>query len=249
MINAPPRPPLGPEEESKARRVRAMFQAIAPRYDLLNHLLSLNVDRRWRKRAVRRLLNGRAGAGRYLDACAGTLDLATELVRQPGFQGWVVGCDFVFSMLRRGVTKTAGLPIAAACADALCLPFPDACLDGAMVAFGVRNLAALDLGLQELQRVLKPGAPLVILEFAVPDRQPLRALYLFYFRRLLPWIGRLVSRHRSAYAYLPASVLEFPPPAELAGRLQAAGFTQVAWETYTGGIVATHRGSRGAHPA
>src|SRR5947207_8786941 len=169
---------------AKRSYVRSMFTAIAPRYDLLNHLLSLNVDRSWRPTAVARLGWEPKPAGVYLDLCAGTLDLAAELARQNGFRGRVIGADFVVPMLARGRDKAARtVPVAA---DALQLPFSTARFDGAVVGFGVRNLADLDSGLREAYRVLKPGARFVILEFATPRFPPLRALYLFYFRRILP---------------------------------------------------------------
>lgn len=238
------RPSALPPTEEKAAHVRRMFSSIAPRYDLLNHLLSLNVDRLWRRRAVDRLGWERAPGGLYLDNCAGTLDLAVELARRPAFRGRVVGSDFTFAMLERGAPKTERLAVAPACADALRLPFADAAFDGATVGFGVRNLADLDAGLREMARVLKPGARLVILEFTTPRWQPFRGLYLFYFRHLLPAVGRMVSKHGSAYSYLPESVLAFPEPPELAARMEAAGFGEVAWETLTGGIAAIHRGTR-----
>ena len=219
-----------------------MFTAIAPRYDFLNHLLSLNVDRRWRRAAVTRLGWEAKPDGVYLDVCAGTLDLAATLARTPGFRGTVVGADFVVPMLVQGRGKAAAArPVAA---DALALPFADARFDGAMVAFGVRNLADLDAGLQETARVLKPGSRFVVLEFATPRAASLRTLYLFYFRRLLPVIGRAVSKHRDAYTYLPESVLEFPEPDALARRLEDAGFQRVGYELLTGGICAVHHGAR-----
>jgi demethylmenaquinone methyltransferase / 2-methoxy-6-polyprenyl-1,4-benzoquinol methylase len=233
-----------PSRAEKAAAVRGMFAAIAPRYDLLNHLLSLNIDRRWRRTAVDALLDGRSRDGMYLDGCAGTLDLALELARRPGFSGRVVGADFAEPMLRHGTGKIGSARVSPAAADALRLPFPDAVFDAAMVGFGVRNLADLDAGLRELARVLRPGGRVVILEFAIPHRQPLRGLYLLYFRRLLPRIGRLVSRHGSAYSYLPASVLEFPEPRALADRMAAAGFADVRWRRRTGGIVAVHVAER-----
>jgi demethylmenaquinone methyltransferase/2-methoxy-6-polyprenyl-1,4-benzoquinol methylase len=145
-------------------------------------------------------------------------------------------------MLKLGRGKSARTaPVAA---DALALPFPDACADGAMVAFGVRNLADLDAGLAEAARVLRPGARFVVLEFATPRFAPLRWAYLFYFRRVLPAIGRVVSKHRDAYTYLPESVLAFPEPAALARRIEAAGFSDVAFDSLTGGICVLHYGTR-----
>ena len=228
--------------DAKRSYVRSMFSAIAPRYDLLNHLLSLNVDRHWRRAAVARLGWEAKPDGVYLDLCAGTLDLAAALARSTGFRGTVVGADFVRAMLERGRGKAARTrPVAA---DALALPFGDRHFDGAMVAFGVRNLADLDAGLHEAARVLKPGARFVVLEFTTPRSGALRALYLFYFRHVLPTIGRAVSKHRDGYSYLPESVLEFPDPERFAGRLAAAGFTHVGFEFLTGGICAVHHGTR-----
>jgi len=219
-----------------------MFTAIAPRYDLLNHLLSFTVDRYWRRAAVRRLGWERKPDGVYLDLCSGTLDLAAALARAPGFRGTVIGADFVVPMLARGRGKAGRTrPVGA---DALALPFPDGRFDGAMVAFGVRNLADLDAGLRETHRVLRRGARFVVLEFSTPRFAPLRALYLFYVRRVLPAIGRAVSKHRDAYSYLPESVLEFPGPEALARRLAAAGFSGVRYELLSGGICAVHHGAR-----
>jgi demethylmenaquinone methyltransferase / 2-methoxy-6-polyprenyl-1,4-benzoquinol methylase len=222
-----------------------MFTAIAPRYDFLNHLLSLNVDRSWRRAAVARLGWEAKPDGTYLDLCAGTLDLAAELARRDGFRGRVIGADFVVPMLARGREKAPPPPrMVPVAADALALPFPAARFDGALVGFGLRNLADLDSGLREAARVLKPGARFVILEFATPRLAPLRAVYLLYFRRILPAIGRLVSKHRDAYTYLPESVLSFPEPEALSQRLEAAGFSRVGFERLTGGICAVHYGTR-----
>lgn len=219
-----------------------MFTAIAPRYDLLNHLLSLNVDRRWRRQAVARLGWEAKPEGRYLDLCAGTLDLAATLGRQQGFRGSVIGADFVLPMLTLGKDKSKSVrPVNA---DALELPFPNASFDGATVGFGVRNLMDLDAGLSEAARVLRPGARFVILEFSTPVRQPLRGLYFFYFRKLLPGIGRLISKHGDAYTYLPESVLAFPEPDELAARMRRQGFSDVKYERLLGGICAIHVGVR-----
>jgi demethylmenaquinone methyltransferase / 2-methoxy-6-polyprenyl-1,4-benzoquinol methylase len=237
-----------PPADSKASEVRRMFGAIAPRYDFLNHLLSVNRDRVWRRQAVDRLLETAPTDGVFLDACAGTFDLAVELADRPTFSGTVLGFDFAYPMLDAGRGKLDGRAIAPACADALNLPLPDGSVDGAMVAFGVRNLASLDAGLKEFARVIREGGRIVILEFMTPQWQPFRAGYLLYFRRVLPLIGRLVSRHGSAYSYLPASVLEFPEPAELAARLERAGFGEVGWDVLTGGVVAVHRGRRDRRP-
>lgn len=234
-----------PPPDTKATEVRRMFGAIAPRYDLLNHLLSANRDRAWRRRAVDRLIEGAPPDGVYLDACAGTFDLSVELADRAAFTGTVLGFDFAYPMLDAGRDKLDGRQIEPACADALRLPLPDASVSGAMVAFGVRNLADLDAGLRELARVIRPGGRVVVLEFMTPQWQPFRALYLSYFRHVLPLVGRLVSRHGSAYAYLPASVLQFPEPDELARRMERAGFSDVRWESMTGGIVAVHRAVRG----
>ncbi|HEX9726919.1 MAG TPA: ubiquinone/menaquinone biosynthesis methyltransferase [Gemmatimonadales bacterium] len=229
-----------PSRDEKRSYVRGMFTAIAPRYDFLNHLLSLNVDRWWRRRAVRRLRWDRVPDGTYLDSCAGTLDLAAELARRNGFRGRVVGADFVVPMLRLGRTKTARvMPVGA---DALVLPFGDQSFEGATVGFGVRNLVDLRDGLAELRRVLKPGGRAVILEFTTPTAWPIRPLYLFYFRHLLPLIGKIVSKHRDAYSYLPNSVLSFPEPSDLAGLMRDVGFGAVGYECLTFGIVAVHWG-------
>lgn len=224
--------------------VQRIFAAIAPRYDLLNHLLSANLDRGWRRRAVNRLGWEPNPEGVYLDVCAGTMDLAAELGNRAEFNGRVVAADFVQDMLKRGEGKTTrAMP---ATADALTLPFGDATFDGAMVGFGVRNLTDLDAGLREAARVLKPSARFVILELSLPQRNPLRGLFGFYFRRVLPRIGRLVSKHRDAYDWLPASVTAFPGPQALAERMRAAGFSEVKWETMAGGICAIHVGTREA---
>jgi demethylmenaquinone methyltransferase/2-methoxy-6-polyprenyl-1,4-benzoquinol methylase len=226
----------------KRTYVRGMFHAIAPSYDFLNHMLSLNLDKRWRRKAVERLNWERVPDGRFLDLCAGTLDLAATLARQPGFRGLVVGSDFVPRMLRLGRGKAER--IVSVTADALELPHADRAFDGATVGFGVRNLMDLDAGLREAARVLKPGARYVILEMSIPAWQPLRGLFLLYFRRILPSIGRLVSHHSNAYTWLPESVLAFPEPKALAERMTGAGFRDVTWDLLFGGICAVHVGTR-----
>ncbi len=237
-------PPASQSPHSEQQAVREMFSAIAPHYDFLNHFLSLGIDRRWRRAAVDRLGWEARPDGLYLDACAGTLDLAAELARRSGFAGRVVGADFSAPMLKLGAGKARPGAVRPAAADTLDLPFPAGRFDGAMVAFGIRNLADLDAGLGELARVLRPGARLVILEFTTPVWAPFRALYLFYFHRLLPLIGRAISRHPTAYSYLPASVSTFPAPDALRERLELAGFRDSAYSLLTGGIAALHWGTR-----
>lgn len=233
-----------PPAEEKAGRVRRMFGEIAGRYDFLNHLLTLNIDRRWRARAVDRLLHDAPLDGLYLDACAGTMDLAVEVAARPGFDGLVVASDFARPMLEAGRHKVRGLAVAETCGDALRLPHPDRTFHGAIVGFGVRNFADLDAGLRELTRVLRPGGRLVILELSTPARAPLRRVYDLYFTRVLPWIGRAVSGHEVAYAYLPASVGVFPPPDALADRMAAAGLSGVRHRRLLAGIAAIHEGVR-----
>ena len=228
--------------EAKRSYVREMFSAIAPRYDFLNHALTLNIDRGWRRRAVHQLDWRRAPDGVYLDLCAGTLDLAIQLERQRGFRGTVIGADFAIPMLELGKAKSSRVrPVGA---DALGLPFPDKAFDGCMVGFGVRNLADLDGGLREIARVLKPGGRVVILDLSLPRRWPIRPLYLCYARYVLPLIGRLVSKHTSAYEYLPASVRRFSSPAELVRRLEQAGFRDARGNDLTLGIAMLVTGVR-----
>src|ERR1022692_257509 len=195
---------------AKREYVRGVFTDIAPQYDLLNHLLSLNADRGWRRAAVDQLGWQQAPTGTYLDLCAGTLDLAAELGNRTGFGGHVVAADFVTAMLRGGAGKSAR--VTATAADALRLPFADAAFDGASVGFGVRNLMDLDAGLREAARVLKPGARFVVLEFTTPQSQPIRAMYLTYLRLVLPRVGRIVSKHRTAHDLLSAAMRVFSGP-------------------------------------
>ena len=229
----------GPE---KRVYVREMFTAIAPTYDRLNRIISFSLDQRWRRAAVRRLGWERRPNGRYLDLCAGTMDFGAMLAREPGFRGRVVAADFAPAMLRAGRAKSAGLrPVSA---DALELPFPDAAFDGAMVGWGMRNLVDLDAGLAEAARVLGTGARLVILEMTLPPGRRLRGIYQLYFRRVLPWIGRRISKHTTAYTWLPESTQVFPPPPDLARRMREQGFADVRWRLLLGGICALHEGTR-----
>jgi len=229
----------GPE---KRAYVRDIFSAIAPTYDRLNRIISFRLDQSWRRYAVARLGWEREPEGIYLDLCAGTLDFAAALARLPGFRGRVAAADFARSMLEQGRDKSDRVdPIAA---DVLDLPFAAEQFDGAMIGWGVRNLVDLDSGLAEAARVLKPGARLVILEMAVPEQPLLRSGFQLYFRRIMPWIGRLISKHTTAYSWLPESARVFPPPAELARRLSAQGFEDVHYKLFMGGVCAMHVGTR-----
>lgn len=243
MRDAPTHTDFLDDPDDKARSVRRMFGGIARRYDLLNHLLTMNIDRRWRRLAVTRLLDGGPSTGRYLDACAGTMDLAVETCAGRGFEGLVVASDFSRPMLQAGLAKITGLPVLPTCGDALRLPHPDRTFDGVIVGFGVRNFANLDAGLRELARVVRPGGRVVILELSMPASRPVRWLFLVYFTRILPWIGRVVSKHATAYSYLPASVREFPGPRELAERMRRVGMEQVRYEALAGGTAAVHVGT------
>ena len=224
---------------SKEVQIQKIFSEIAPRYDLLNHLLSANIDKVWRKKAIGHLGWEVCRSGCYLDSCAGTFDLGLELVKEDDFSGAVVAGDFALPMLKRGLPKITSqiLPV---CGDALRMPFPNEIFDGAMVGFGIRNLSDLDTGFVELARLLRPGAKLVILEFSVPPNWILRKLYHFYFHNILPVIGRMLSGHTWAYTYLPESVKDFPEPQELSESLLQAGFQEVDWKYLTGGVVTIH---------
>jgi demethylmenaquinone methyltransferase/2-methoxy-6-polyprenyl-1,4-benzoquinol methylase len=228
--------------DGKRTYVQRIFSEIAPRYDLLNRLLSLGIDRRWRATALERLDWRRVPDGTYLDLCAGTLDVGAALSRQAGFAGRILGADFAEPMLRAGRGKAPREVLVPVAADALALPVRDASFDGAIVAFGIRNVADLAAGLAEVHRVLKPGARFVILEFSTPRFPLVRTAYLFYFHRILPLIGRLVSGHRTAYTYLPRSVANFPETGALAAAMTRAGFRDVRFETLTLGIAAIHVG-------
>jgi demethylmenaquinone methyltransferase/2-methoxy-6-polyprenyl-1,4-benzoquinol methylase len=228
----------------KRAYVKRIFSEIAPRYDLLNHVLSLNIDRRWRRAAIAELGLERNPAGTYLDLCAGTLDVARAVASTLGFQGLVIGADFAEPMLVAGAKKVRGTSVAPVAADAVELPVAPQSLSGAIVAFGIRNVAGLNECLVETFRVLAPGARFVILEFSTPRMRLVKTFYLFYFNRVLPLIGRLVSGHRTAYTYLPRSVANFPVEEELATRMKSAGFTAVRWRSLSLGVAAIHVGER-----
>jgi demethylmenaquinone methyltransferase/2-methoxy-6-polyprenyl-1,4-benzoquinol methylase len=242
-VATPPSPILPADRATKRAFVRDIFSAIAPRYDLLNHLLSFNVDRRWRRRAIAELNWERAPTATYLDLCAGTLDVAAALAGQRGFGGRVLGADFAEPMLRAGRDKVS-LAVSPLVADALELPLAGGSAAGAIVAFGIRNVSDLDTALAEVHRVLSPGARFVILEFTTPRQPVMRALYHLYFHRVLPFIGGVVSGHRAAYRYLPASVAQFPAEEELAARIRGAGFADVRWTSLSFGIAAIHVGTK-----
>ena len=239
-----------PQNESatnieQAHRVREMFAAIATRYDLLNHLLSFNIDKRWR-RGVTRLLQSTLPRGetRILDVACGTGDLSFALNEREG--ATVVGIDFCRPMLEIGAAKSTkqhpAVPFIEG--DALQLPFVDRSFDAATIAFGLRNLPNFEKGLAELLRVLKPGGRAVVLEFSKPTVPLLRPLFRFYLTKLLPLVGGLISRSRNAYQYLPDSVARFPNQDDLARTMAAAGFVDVSYKNLSGGIAAIHIGTR-----
>lgn len=227
----------------KSRYVRRMFSEIAPRYDLLNHVLSLNIDRAWRRSAIRELRIARDPGGTYLDLCAGTLDVSA-MIAGSHKSARIIGADFAEPMLRAGISKIGGKHIAPVTADALMLPLRENTVSGAIVAFGIRNVADLDQGLREVHRVLRPGSRFVILEFSTPRSRVVNSAYQLYFNHILPRIGGIVSGHGTAYHYLPKSVANFPATEALAERMRAAGFANVAWRTFTMGIVAIHTGEK-----
>lgn len=221
----------------EASTIRRMFAGVAPRYDLLNHVLSLGIDRRWRCEVVSSL--SLESGDRVLDVCCGTGDLALEIAPRAR----CAACDFTWEMLTRAQEKStrAGAPIRLAAADALRLPFPSGAFDAATVGFGVRNLEDLGAGLRELRRVLRPGGVLAILEFSQPTHPLLRGLYRFYLHGLLPVVGRVLSKRQGAYRYLADSIAGFPDPETLCRFLVDAGFRDASYRQLTGGIVAIHK--------
>ncbi len=236
--------PAGAEDEqSSAAAVRQMFDSIAPRYDLLNHVLSCNIDRIWWRRTARRFRRTlERPEASILDICCGTGDMTLALLRhRPQGAKPVIAADFSHAMLTRGAEKLRSHNAAVVEADALHLPLPDNNLDLITTAFGFRNLANYKAGLREFCRVLKPGGELGILDFGEPGGI-IGKLYASYFRRILPAIGARISGRASAYSYLPASVHRFPPPAEMLDLMQKTGFTDVSWTPYTFGIAGLYRG-------
>ena len=226
--------------EDHARRVREMFARISPRYDLLNHLLSMNIDRRWRRAVTRKLRTILPEDAQLLDIACGTGDLSIELFDNVSAQ--VIGLDFCRPMLEIAARKASEIFFVEA--DALRLPFADASFDGLTIAFGLRNLSNVEEGLKEMRRILRPGGWAAILEFSTPVVPGFRGLFDFYLWRVLPRVGAWISGSRSAYDYLPQSVARFANQDQLAGMMRAAGFERVSFENLTGGIAALHTGQR-----
>jgi demethylmenaquinone methyltransferase/2-methoxy-6-polyprenyl-1,4-benzoquinol methylase len=255
------RPEGAANENDASRKVREMFTQIAPRYDLLNHILSLQMDRMWRARTAKLLqpILQRADAN-TLDLCCGTGDLALALQRKA--KGRVWGADFAHTMLVRAKEKaeaengrtaplqhqpsTEGWKVSFVESDALRLPFADGSFDLVTAAFGFRNLANYEAGLFEIRRVLKPGGTIAILEFTEPKPGWFGDLYRWYFRSVLPRIGGIISGDRAAYTYLPKSVAKFLRPEELTALMQGNGFANVQARVWTGGTVALHVGRKSA---
>jgi demethylmenaquinone methyltransferase/2-methoxy-6-polyprenyl-1,4-benzoquinol methylase len=236
--------PAGAEDRtSAATAVREMFTSIAPRYDLLNHVLSCNIDRLWWWRTARKFdaILKRPNA-RVLDLCCGTGDMTFALCKRAktGNQQ-ILGADFSHAMLQRAAAKGKGTNLRWIEADALQLPFPSGHFNLVTSAFGFRNLADYDAGLREIARVLAPGGECGILDFGEPGGL-LGSLYRVYFKKVLPTIGTMISGVRGPYAYLPASVERFPAPTEMLGRMRQAGFQEASWTPYSFGIAGLYRG-------
>jgi demethylmenaquinone methyltransferase/2-methoxy-6-polyprenyl-1,4-benzoquinol methylase len=233
---------LNANEAAHARAVRDMFAGIAGRYDLLNHVLSLNIDKRWRRTvsaSLRDILND--PDAQVLDVACGTGDLSIELSRNANAS--ITGTDFCRPMLSVAREKSPeNIPYVES--DALDLPFADDQFEAVTIAFGLRNLANVRSGLQELGRVLKPGGKLAVLEFSAPVLPGFGRLFNFYFAHVLPRIGGAVSGSRGAYEYLPDSVAKFPNQKALAALMEETGFTDVSYRNLTGGIAALHLGTK-----
>jgi demethylmenaquinone methyltransferase/2-methoxy-6-polyprenyl-1,4-benzoquinol methylase len=233
------------DPEAAANAVREMFNTISPRYDLLNHVLSMNVDRLWWWRTARRFRHILCRSDAHvLDLCCGTGDMAFALYRQAGSHGAAItGADFAHNMLERAAIKARGTPLRWIEADALKMPFSDGSFQLVTSAFGFRNLADYDAGLREIARVLSPGGEVGILDFGEPEGW-LGKLYRFYFKKVLPRIGAMISGVKGPYAYLPASVEQFPEPEELLNRMRSAGFREVRYTPYSFGIAGLYWGRK-----
>jgi len=254
-VETEPTPPRGAADDEtvnaaaagdavKRQYVQQIFSDIAPTYDRVNRIISFRTDLRWRKKALAALDVARVPNGRYLDLCAGTMDVSAAIAKVAGFTGFVTAADFAEPMLRAGVNKVPAARVGPVTADALTLPLRDACMDGAIVVFGIRNVADLDAGIREVYRVLKPGGRFVILEFGTPSSWLVRHVYSFYFNHILPVIGNAVSGHQTAYTYLPRSVSYFPDAPALATKMRAAGFQNVHYRAFTFGVCALHVGEK-----
>ena len=236
---------LNAKEAAHARAVREMFAGIAGRYDLLNHILSLNIDKRWRRIVsadLRDILDDENAT--VLDVACGTGDLSLELNKNAKAQ--IIGTDFCRPMLDKAQSKSVDEPRAIPYieGDALALPFDDNLFDAVTIAFGLRNLANVADGLAELRRILKPGGRLVVLEFSAPVVPGFGRLFNFYFSHVLPRIGGAVSGSRGAYEYLPDSVSKFPNQQKLVALMERTGFETVKYRNLTGGIAALHSGEK-----
>ena len=245
--------PAASAPAKEAARISGMFDAIAGRYDLLNHLLSAGLDKRWRRRAVDALQF--SGREIVLDLCTGTADLALAATSGAQRARRVIGVDFSAAMLEIGRGKVGGSVGEGAAApavdlirgDAMRIPLRDASVDATTIGFGIRNVEQPAAVCREIARVLRPGGTLVILEFSLPRSAALRSLYLWYFRKILPLIGRVISKHPSAYTYLPASVEAFPSPEEFLQQLRDAGFGTTRAVPLTFGVVYMFVGIKGPH--
>jgi demethylmenaquinone methyltransferase / 2-methoxy-6-polyprenyl-1,4-benzoquinol methylase len=228
----------------KRAYVKQMFSDIAPYYDRVNRIISFRLDQWWRGKAIRELDVARDPGATYLDLCAGTLDIASQIAARTEFHGSIIAADFAEPMLRAGLRKVKREVVRPVTADALELPFRDECMAGAIVVFGIRNVVDLNAALREVFRVLRPGARFVILEFGATQNPMVGWIYRLYFNHLCPLIGNAVARHHTAYNYLPKSVAHFPTETDLAQRMRDAGFDPVRWRSYTFGVVAIHVGEK-----
>jgi demethylmenaquinone methyltransferase / 2-methoxy-6-polyprenyl-1,4-benzoquinol methylase len=227
-----------------ANQIQAIFNAVAPRYDFLNRLLSAGYDRRWRKLAVSEFEP--VANKTFLDVATGTADIALEIAKRQPASHKIIGMDFSQSMLELGKNKISGQDIRLIPGSAEHIPLKDKIFDGVVTAFGVRNFADSGQGLKEMYRVLKPKGKIVVLEFSFPQNGLLQWLYRFYFENILPLTGRLISGHKTAYSYLPASVANFPQGYVFKKMLEESGFEKVTFRELTFGIVTIYTGLKNA---
>ena len=225
-----------------ANQIQAMFNAVAPRYDFLNRLLSAGYDRRWRKLAVNEFDS--VANKTFLDVATGTADITLEIASRKPSYNKIIGMDFSQSMLELGYKKVSGLDIYLIPGSAENIPLKDKTFDGVITAFGVRNFSDAKQGLREMYRVLKPKGKIVVLEFSFPQNGLLQWLYRFYFENILPLTGRIISGHKSAYSYLPASVANFPQGNDFKKMLEESGFENISLKELTLGIVTLYTGKK-----